>query len=89
MTRIEKMRTSLTTQPYKARSSFGGIAKNVQRARYIAGRLERTDGLWAKGQQVALFVLGKCFVSATLWKLFVLILLLTLTVKQMVSVLLK
>jgi len=89
MTKIEKMGISLTTQPYKARSSFGGIAKNVQRARYIAGRLEQTCGLLAKGQQDAPFVLGKCFANATLWKLFVLMLLLTLTVKKMVSVLLK
>jgi len=87
--KTEKMGISLTTRHYKARSSFGGIAKNVQMARYIAGRLEQTNGLLAKGQQDAPFVMAKCFVSANLWKLFVLMLLLTLTVKQMVSVLLK
>ncbi len=48
-TKTGKMGIFLTTQPYKAKSSFGGIAKNVQRARYIGGRLEQIYGLLAKG----------------------------------------
>jgi len=62
---------------------------NVQRARCTAGRLRLSLGPRAKSQQDVLAVLGTSFVSATLWKLYVLILLLILTLKRMVSLLLK
>jgi len=40
MTGAEKLETFLRTQHYKAASSFGGSAMNVQRARCTAGRLK-------------------------------------------------
>jgi len=89
MTRTEKMGISLTTHPYKATNSSGGVAKSVQRARSTAGRLPHTVKLLATLQEGALSVQGKGFVSATLCILFVLISLLTLTLNRMVSVLLK
>ena len=89
MTRMEKTEIFLTTQHYEATSSFGGAAINVPRARCTAGRLVLSLGPYAKIQQDALVVLGRSFVSATLWKVFVLMLLLTLTSNRMVSVLLK
>ncbi len=62
---------------------------NVPRARCTAGRLGHPIVPYAKSQQDALVVLGTSFVTATLWKLFVLILLLILMLKRMVSLLLK
>ncbi len=62
---------------------------NAQRARCTAGRLAHTTEPQAKTHQDALVVLGTSFVSATLWKPSVLILLLILTSKRMESVLLK
>ena len=79
----------LKTHRYAVTSSFGGSARNVQRARYTAGRLRHTTEPQAKSQQDALVVLGASFVSATLWKGFVLNMLLILTLERMVSVLLK
>ena len=61
---------------------------NVPRARCTAGRLGLSL-VPAKLKQDALIVKGISFVSATLWKLSVLILLLILTLKKMVSLLLK
>ncbi len=61
---------------------------SVQKARYTAGRLPQIIEL-ARGQEDALVVLGTSCVSATLCKLFVLMLLLILTSRGMVSVLLK
>ena len=61
---------------------------NVQRARCTAGKLGQATEL-AKVQQDALSVQGVCFVNATLCKPFVLVLLLILTLKRMVSLLLK
>jgi len=89
MTETEKMEIFLAIQHYRATSSFGGIVMHVQRARSTAGRLVQAVELLANFHQGALFVLGKRFVYVTLWKLFVLILLLTLTLKRMVSILLK
>ena len=80
------MATSLTTRHYEAANSFGGSAINVARARCTAGRLGLTLVL-ANYQQDAPIVLGTSFVSATLWKLSVLILLLILTLNRMVSML--
>ena len=88
MTRTEKMGISQTRHPYEATNAFGGAAVHVQRARYTAGKLGHAHEL-AKLQQGALSVLGKGFVTATLWRLFALILLLTLTFKRTVLVLLK
>ncbi len=51
--------------------------------------LAQLNEILLEGQQGALFVLGINFVSATLWRLFVPILLLTLTVTEMVLVPLK
>ena len=85
MTETGRMETSLPIRHYEATNSFGGAAKVVQKARCTAGKLRQPHVPLA---EVALFVLGRSCVSATLWKLFVLTLLLTLTVKQMVSVLL-
>ncbi len=62
---------------------------NVQWAKSTAGRLPHTVEILTKRQQGALFASGVGFVTATLWKLFVLRSLLTLTFKRMVSVLLK
>ncbi len=62
---------------------------NVQWAKSTAGRLPHTVEILTKRQQGALFASGVGFVNATLWKLFVLISLLTLTFKRTVSVLLK
>ena len=62
---------------------------NVPRARCIAGRLAHAIGTQTHSHQDALFVLGGSFAVATPWKLSVLILLLILTLKRMVSVLLK
>jgi len=76
MTETARMETFLTTQHYEAANSFGGAAKSVQRARYTAGRLKHSSEPQAKSQQDALVVLGTSFVSVTLWKLSVLILLL-------------
>ena len=61
---------------------------NVQRARCTAGKLSHAIEL-AKQQHGALSVQGSCFVNATLWTLFVLMLLLILMLKRMVAVLLK
>jgi len=83
------METSLTTQLWKQTSWFGGIAMSVQRARCTSGMLAQLNEIPLEGQQGALFVLGINFVSATLWRLFVPILLLTSTVTEMVSVPLK
>ena len=85
MTETEKMGFFLKTHRCKATSSFGGSARNAQRARCTAGRLAHTFEPPAKSQQDALVVLGSSFVSATPWKLCVLILLLILTLKGMVS----
>ena len=88
MTGTKKMEIFLTTGHYKATNSFGA-AMNVPRARCTAGRLVQLIEPHAKSQQDALVVLGTSFVSATLWKLSVLIVLLMLTLKTMVSLLLK
>ncbi len=89
MTETEEVETSLTTQHYEATSSFGGSAMHAQRARCTAGRLAQTVEPPAKSQQDVLAVLGRSFVSATLWKLSVLTLLLILMLNRMVSQLLK
>jgi len=89
MTRMEKTEIFLTTRHYEATSSFGGAAINVPRARCTAGRLVLSLGPYAKIQQDALVVLGRSFVSATLCNQSILILLLILTLKRMVSLLLK
>jgi len=89
MTETTRTETFLTTRHYKATSSFGGVAVNVPKARCTAGRLGHSIEPRAKSQQDALVVLGKSFVSATLWKLSVLISLLILMLKRMVSLLLK
>ena len=89
MTRMEKTEIFLTTRHYEATSSFGGAAINVPRARCTAGRLVLSLGPYAKIQQDALVVLGRSFVSATLCNQSILIKLLILTLKRMVSVLLK
>ncbi len=88
MTETARTEAFLTIQHYAATNSFGGAAKSVQRARCTAGRLPQIIEL-ARGQEDALAVLGASCVSATLWKLFVLMLLLILTSKRMESVLLK
>ncbi len=88
MTETTTMETFLTIHHYRATNSFGGVAKSVQRARCTAGRLPQINEL-ARGQEDALAVLARCFVSATLWKLFVLMLLPILTLKRTVSLLLK
>ena len=62
---------------------------SVPRARCTSGMLAQLNEILLEGQQGALFVLGIKFVSATLWRLFVPILLLTLTVTEMVLVPLK
>ncbi len=62
---------------------------NVQWAKTIAGRLAQKIETLIKRQRGAHFALGIRFVIATLWKLCVLRLLLTLTLNRMVSVLLK
>ncbi len=62
---------------------------NVQRAERTAGRLGQNIETLKKRQLGALVALGIRFVTATLWKLFVLKLLLILTLSRMVSVLLK
>ena len=89
MTETETMVTPLTTRRCGAASSFGGIAKSVQRARYTAGKLPHTIEPPGRMQQDALFVPGMRFASATLWKLYVLMWLLILTSKGMVSALLR
>ncbi len=90
MIETEKMETFLTTHHYKATSSFGGSAMHAQRAGCTAGRLLHTvEQGKPKRQQDALVVLGSSFVSAIVWKMYVLILLLTLTLKRIVSLLLK
>ncbi len=89
MTEIEIMVTSPTTQRCKVASSFGGSAMSVQKATYIAGWLLQTRRPLARSQEDVLFVLGISFVNATLWKMSVLMLLLILTLKRMVSILLK
>jgi len=89
MTETARMEIFLTTRHYEATSAFGGAAMNVPRARCTAGKLRLIVGPHKKGQQDALIVKGTSFVSATLWKLSVLILLLILTLKKMVSLLLK
>ncbi len=83
------MEIFLVTQNYEAASSFGGSATIVLRTRCIAGKLRHSTEPQSKSQQDALAVLGTSFVSATLWKMYVLILLLILTLKRMVSLLLK
>ncbi len=88
MAKTQKMEI-LTTQRYEAASSFGGSGRNAQRVMCTAGRLRHAIVLPTKLQQDALSVLGTSFVSATLWKLSVLILLLILTLKRMVSLLLR
>ncbi len=65
------MVVALTTRHGKATSSFDGIARSVQRARYTAGSLMQTTKPLT-GRQDAFFVLGTSFASATLWRLFVL-----------------
>ena len=62
---------------------------NVQWAKSTAGRLTPKIETLTKRQVDARFASGVRFVIATLWKLFVLRLLLTLTLSGMVSVLLK
>ena len=92
MTGMEKMETFLTIQHYAAKNSFGGVAVNVPKARCTAGRLGHPiEPLrpYAKSLQDALVVLATSFVSATVWELFVLILLQILMLKRMVSLLLK
>ncbi len=76
--------TFLTTRHYEAASSFGGSAVNVPLARCTFGRLAQLIEPNATSQQDALIVLGTSFVSVTLWKLSVLILLLILMLKRMV-----
>ena len=89
MTETARTEIFLTTHHYEAASSFGGSAKNAQRARFTAGRLRLSLELYSKGQQDALVALGTSFVSATVCKLSILISLVTLTLKRMVSLLLK
>ncbi len=79
----------LAIQHYRATSSFGGAAMHVQRARSTAGRLLHTVELLAELRQDAHFALVIKFASATHWRLFVLMLLLTLMLNRTVSVLLK
>ena len=62
---------------------------SVQRARCTAGRLGHPIEVLSIRHQGALSVLDITFVCATLWRLFVPTLLLTLTVAEMVSVPLK
>ncbi len=62
---------------------------NAQRARCTAGRLAHSIGPHPKSYQDALVVLGTSFVIVTLWKLYVRMLLLILTLQRMVLVLLK
>ena len=89
MTRTEKMEYFLTTRHYAVASSFGGSAMNAQRARCTAGRLAQSIEPHPKNSEDALIVLVTSSVSATLWKLSVLMLLLILMLKRMVSLLLK
>ncbi len=89
MTRTEKIEYFLTTRHYAVASSFGGSARNAQRASYTAGRLAQSIEPHPKSSEDALVVLSTSFVSATLWKLSVLILLLILTSETMVSLLLR
>jgi len=90
MSEIASMIISLTTQRCKAASSFGGAAMSVHKARCTAGRLPQIIALGTGHvYKDALAVLGKSFVNATRWKLYVLKLLLILMLKRMVSVLLK
>ena len=76
MTETEEAEIFLTTRHCKAASSFGGSAMNAQKTRWTAGKLVLPLGPHKKTRQGALVVLGRSFVSATLWKLSVLILLL-------------
>ena len=62
---------------------------HIQRARSTAGRLLHAIESLSRDHQDALVVWGESSVNATLWKVFVLMLLLTLTSNRMVSVLLK
>ncbi len=81
MTETARKEAFLTARHYTATNSFGGAAKSVQEARCTAGRLPQIIEL-ARGQEDALAVLGTSCVSATLWKLFVLMLLLILHQKK-------
>ncbi len=78
MTETVRMKTFLTIHHYRVTNSFGGVAKSVQRARCTAGRLPQIIELPRK-QEDALVVLDSSFVSATLWKQFVQMLLPILT----------
>jgi len=89
MTETEIMVISRTTQRCHVANSFGGNAKNVQKTRYTAGNLPQIVEPLAKRHQDALVVLDNSCVNATLWKLYVLILLLTLMLGKTVLVLLK
>ena len=89
MIETEKMETFLTTHHYKATSSFGGSAMHAQRAGCTADRLLHTVEQGRPKRQQDALVLGSSFVSAIVWKMYVLILLLTLTLKRIVSLLLK
>ncbi len=66
MTEIERVKTSPTTRHYAAARSFGGSARNVQRARCTAGRLGQPIEPHRKTHQDAHVALGTSFVSATL-----------------------
>ena len=61
--RNRRMETSLQIQHYEATNSFGGAAKVVQKARCTAGKLRQPHVPLA---EVALFVLGRSCVCATL-----------------------
>ena len=89
MTETARMGTFLTTQHYEATSLFGGVVVNIPRVRCTAGRLRHAIKPQANIRQDALVVVGSSCVSATLWKLYVLILVLILMSKRMVSLLLK
>ena len=83
------MEIFLIIRRYEAKSSSGGNARNAQRPWCTAGRLAQVVEPHPRRQLGALVVLGRSFVNATLWKLSVPTLLLILTLKRMVSLLLK
>ncbi len=89
MTETARTEFFLTKQHYEATSLFGGAVMNVPRVRCTAGRLRHAIEPQSKIRQDALVVMGTSCVSATLWKLYVLILLLILMLKKMVLLLLK
>ena len=66
MTETARTETFLKIQHYKATNSFGGVAVNVQKARYTAGKLHQIVELLAQRHQDALAVLDESCVNATL-----------------------